>query len=247
MAAWANFPVAKVLRDWISEGLDTALKEGSKRADSKEEEKLFVRFGELVKANLTAPEIDLGLAVQAHSTKSPNASPMVILYGMGVQNGREFERLVREAATKIKVGENVKVSFDVTKAADGTPIHQMSRPTDDKNAAMVKRFGKPSLFFAFRQDAILASFGEHGLEQLRRAIEGFSDASAAGSTEPFSMVIHLASLAGLAETNEAEFRQAISEVFKGDGPKRDRVSLSLKGEGDGIRLRLASTFRPSRC
>jgi hypothetical protein len=239
MAAWANFPVSKVLRDWISEGVEKALKEGLKKVDSKEDEKLFARFGELVKSNLTAPEIDLGLAVQVPSATSPNTSHIVILSGMRVQDGREFERLVREAAAKIKPGENVKLTFDVTKAADGTPIHQVSGPVDDKNAEMAKRFGKASLFFAFRQDAILASFGENGLEPLRRAIERSSDAPAAGSTEPISMVIHLASLGAFAEKNEEEFRRAISDVFRGDGAKRDRVYLGLKGEDDGIRLRLA--------
>ena len=56
-------------------------------------------------------------------------SHFVILGGMRVQDGRAFERLVREAVEQDpKPDEGVKVTFDVAKAADGTAIHQMTGP-----------------------------------------------------------------------------------------------------------------------
>ena len=46
-------------------------------------------------------------------------------------------------------------------------------------------------------------------------------------------------LGDFADENQEEFRKAAAQVFQGEDARRDRVSLSLKGEGDGIRLRLA--------
>ncbi len=158
---------------------------------------------------------------------------------MAVQNGGEFEKLVREAAAKIKPAENVKIAFDVAKAADGTAIHQMSGPADDKDSPVAKHFGKASLFFAFRGDAVLASFGEAGLASLRQALEGFSDAPASGVTEPVAAVLRVSRLGAFAEQNQEGFGKAVAEVFPGDAPKHDRVYLALKGEGDEVRLRLA--------
>src|SRR5205823_3263022 len=148
--------------------------EGLKKVDSAEEKKLYTRLAELVKSNLTAPEIDLGVWIQGPAPAGEAADHFVILSGMRLQDGREFERLVREAAAKVKTSEGVKVAFDVAKAGDGTSIHQISGPFNEKDedaAKLVKHLGKASLFFAFRRDAILASFGEAGLAPLRRALE----------------------------------------------------------------------------
>lgn len=95
------------------------------------------------------------------------------------------------------------------------------------------------MFVAFRQDAIVASFGEDGLDSLLKALEKSSDAPATASDGPIAMVIRVASLGEFADKDREAFRKAAADAFPGEGPKRDRVALDLKGEGDGIRLRLA--------
>ncbi len=158
---------------------------------------------------------------------------------MTVQKGGEFERLVREAATTIKPDDKVKVTFDVAKAADGTAIHQMSGPFDEKDADLTKHFGKASLLFAFREDAILFSFGEDGLPPLRKAMAALSNPAASELDEPVAILMHVANAGAFAETNQETFRRAAAEVLQGANAKRDRIHFGLKGEGDTIRLRLA--------
>ena len=239
VAFWASFPMAKELRDMVSEAVEEAMKDGLKKAESKEEKKLFARFGELIKSTLNAPDFDIALAIQ-RSKKAGQGDPRLVLFSaMRLQDGREFERLVREAVTQVKPAEGVKVTFDVAKAADGTAIHQLTGPMKDQDAKLVKLFGKPSLYFAFREDAMLAGFGEDGLASLQRALDGPAAPAGAASVGPVALVARVSGLGDLADEKQEEFRKAAAQVFHGEDAKHDRISLSLKGEGDGIRLRLA--------
>jgi hypothetical protein len=162
-----------------------------------------------------------------------------MLGGMSLRDGREFDRLLRDAVAQIRPDQGVKVTFDVAKAADGTAIHQVTGPFDEKDEDMAKHFGKASLFFALRGDALLVSFGEDSMAPLRRAIEGFSAPGASGSEGPVALVARAAALGDLAGENQEALRRAAAEVFRDEAVKRDRISLGLKGEGDAIRLRLA--------
>jgi hypothetical protein len=240
MAGWASIPVAKELRDMISEGIETAHKAGLSKVDSEEEKKLYTRLGELVKTSLNAPELDLGMAVEATSTKDPVAPRFVLRGGMTVEKGRDFEGLFRDAAKTVKPGENVKVNFDVAKAADGTAIHQITGPSDPKkDADVAKRFGKASLYLAFREDAILFSFGEDALAPLQKTLEGFLRPVAPELDEPVAVLMHFANVGVLADKDPEKIRRAAAEVFKGANAGRDRIHLGLKGEGDEVRIRLA--------
>ena len=239
VAFWASFPMAKELRESLSGAFEEALKDGLKKADSEEEKKLFARFGELIKSTLNAPDFDIALAIQ-RSKKAGEGNPRLVLFSaMRLQDGREFERLVREAVTKVKAAEGAKVTFDVAKAADGTAIHQMTSPIDEKDANVVKQFGKPSLYFAFRADAMLAAFGEDGRMSLQRALEEPAAPPRSPSVGPVALVARVSGLGDFADEKQEEFRKAAAQVFRGEDAKHDRISLSLKGEGEGIRLRLA--------
>jgi DnaJ-domain-containing protein 1 len=240
MAFWGRIPTSKEIGDAMSQGLDKAAEKSLKEAKSDEQKKLLTRLKELLKSNLNEPELDFGFAIQRAAAADPGAPRFVMLSGMKVRNGRELERLARDAATQIKPGdEEAKLSFDVARAADGTAIHQMTGPVDQKNPEMAKHFGKASLFFAFRDDAVLATFGESGLASLQRAIEEFSKAPASGSDGPVAATVRVAVLGEFAEKDQEALRRASTEAFKGQAQPRDRVSLGLKGEGDEIRLRLA--------
>ena len=219
IGAWANLPVAQELRGGISNAFDQAMKVSLRAGGSEEEKKFFTRLGEFLKPNWTAPDIDLGFAIQETSPAGPGAPGFVMLGGMKVQNGREFERLIREGAAKNGMGKDVKMTFDVAKAPDGTAIHQANAPFGKDDAELAKRFGKATFFFAFRDDAVLASFGESGLAPLQRVIERFSSPRAAGWDEPVSVVIHAASLGRFAAKDEDEFRRATADVFRGDFDK----------------------------
>ncbi|MGP0062602.1 MAG: hypothetical protein ACLQGP_03230 [Isosphaeraceae bacterium] len=239
IAAWATLPVPKELRDVLSGLLDKAMKDNLKKAKTDEEKTFATRLGEHLKTALAAPDIDLGMAIHAPSATKKSVSHLVLLGGMSVPNAQDFLGLVRDSAGKVKLGDNVKMTFDVAKAADGTAIHQLSGPTVANDAGM-KKFGNASLFFAVRQGTFLYSFGEDGLEPLRQAIEKSKEALAAGPAQPIAIAIRLTGLVDFAEKNDEEaFRRAISEVFPGDGAKRDRFVFGVKGDGNGVQVRLS--------
>jgi hypothetical protein len=239
MNAWASLPIAKEVRDALSDVFDQATKVALERLQSDEEKKLFTRLGEVIKSTLYGPEIDLGLVVEGTSPTGAGAPGFVMVAGIKTQKGREFEQLIREAAKKINAGDVVKVTFDVAKAADGTAIHQFSAPFGKDDAEVARLFGKGTLNFAFRQDAVLASFGESGLASLRRTIEEFATPHASEGEAPVSAEIRVASLGAFDQKANGELRQAIADVFRGENAKRDRLHLSLKGDGGTLRLRLA--------
>jgi hypothetical protein len=240
MAGWASIPVAKELRYMIAEGFETAHKAGLSKVDSEDEKKLYTRLGELVKTSLNAPELDLGMALEATSTKDPATPQFVLRGGMTVEKGRDFEGLFRDAAKTVNPGENVKVNLDVAKAADGTAIHQITGPSDSKkDADATKRFGKASLYLAFREDAILFSFGEDALAPLQKTLEGLLKPVAPELDEPVAVLMHFANVGALAEKDPEKIRRAAAEAFKGANAGRDRIHLGLKGEGDEVRIRLA--------
>ncbi len=239
LAAWARVPVPKEFGDMMSQNFDRQMKPALEKLDSPEQKKLLTRFTELMKSNLNAPEIDLGLAIQRSSRSGPGNPRFAMLGGMSLRDGPEVERLIRDAVEHLPPEQGFKVKFDVEKAANGTAIHQMTGPFDEKDPDMARNFGKASLYFAFRADAVLVSFGEDGPTALRRALEQPAAPPGSRSIGPVAVVARVATLGELAGENQEALRRAAAEVFKGDGAKRDRISLGIKGEGDGLRLRLA--------
>jgi hypothetical protein len=192
-----------------------------------------------MKSQIDAPEVDLGVSLQAAPPAGSGDRHLVLLAGLRLQDGREFERLFRDAIAQAKPPENVKLTFGVAKSVDGTAIHQLTGLAGQDDPKLAKTFGKPSLFFSFRQDAVVGAFGEDGLAALRRVLDGVSAPARTESDGPIAIVVHMAGLGTLVDENQEALRRAVAEVFKGDGPRRDRLAYTLKGEGDGIRLRVA--------
>jgi hypothetical protein len=239
MAFWADIPLAKEVREIFARGFDEGFNKGVKDVKSDEQKKLLQRFGELLKSNLDAPEVDLGIAIQQSAAAGQGDRHFQIVAGMRLKDGREFDRLVREAIAKNPPEKGFKVDFDVSKAADGTAIHEMTGPFKDEDADLVKQFGKGSLAFAFRPDAVLFVFGEGSKDALRRALDDSSSTPAAKSDGPAGISVRMATLGAFAEKNQEALRKATAEVFKGEAAKHDRIFIGLTGEGDGIRFRVA--------
>ena len=246
LGAWISVPMAKDLRDAFSEGFESLRKADLPEIATEDQKKLFNRFVDLAKSELSAPELDYGLAVRQSAAAGGKTPHYVIVGGMKVKDGRAFDRLLRDGLAQIKMEKGRKLTLDVAKAADGSPIHQMTKPydKDDKNDANVSRlFGEASLSFAFREDAILFAFGEDGVKSLRTVIEGLSSPAPAGHgpVEPVAVMARVSGLGDLGENGDErkKFKEAATQVFQGEDAKRDRASLVLGGEGDGIRLRLA--------
>lgn len=247
LAFWASFPVAKEFREGIVQGIDASTKAGLDKVTTDAQKKLFTRFVDLLKANIGASEFDYGIAFGRQEKDGKKAPHFSIVFGMKVQDGRAFDKLIRDAIEQEKPDKGMKVEFDVAKAGDGTGIHRLSGPfneKDPKEANMLKTFGKgSSLAFAFRDDAIFLVFGEESVAAVRSAVEGYAAnrPAAAGPGAPIAGVVRLADFGVFADDEGAResFRRASEAAFGGDAAKKDRFSVVLKGEGDGVRLRVS--------
>ncbi len=238
IAFWADLPLAKELRDVLASGFDQGFKESLKQVKSDEQKKLLERFGELMKSNLDAPEVDLGVAVRPSVPAGPDGARFVILAGMKVKDSKEFDRLFRDAVNQIKPEESFKVQLDVAKAADGTAIHQITGPFDEKDARIAKQFGKASLSVSFRADTVLIAFGQDGTDVLRK-LDASATAPAARSDGLAALSLRMAALGMLPDKDQEKLRRAVDEVFKGQTVKHDRIFLAVTGEGEGLHLRVA--------
>ena len=172
------------------------------------------------------------------------AAHYTMLAGLKVRNGKDFDRWFRDSVAQVNLGEKgFQVTLDAAKAADGTAIHQVSGPFDKNDANMARVLGKATLAFAFRDDAIVGAFGEDAAAAVRKAVEGLSvpPPPDAGAVEPVALVARLSGFDAFPdEEKEREaYRHASAEAFRGEAAKQDRVSLTLKGDGDAIRFRLA--------
>jgi hypothetical protein len=237
---WASLPLAKEFRDVIGSGFDEGFKKGLNQATSDEQKKLLERLGELIKANLTAPDLDFGLAIRPSAPAGQGEPHLLVVAGMRLQDGREFERLAREAVEKVKPEGGYKVTFDVAKAKDGTAIHEVTGPFKNEDAEFVRQFGKSSLALAFRADEVLIAFGEESTNALRRTLDEPSTPPASSSGGPVGLAVRTATLGQFIGKNSDASRRATADVFHGDAVKHDRIILGLTGHGDGIRLRVAA-------
>jgi hypothetical protein len=95
LAAWGRIPMAKEFGDMMSRKLDEETKRGLEKLDSPERKKLLTRFNALVKSNLNAPELDLGLAIRRAAPTGAGASHIVILGGRADPTRRRREGDVR--------------------------------------------------------------------------------------------------------------------------------------------------------
>jgi hypothetical protein len=113
---------------------------------------------------VTAPNGNPTLFVlQSRAYAFLSVSHVVVLGGLKVRDGGEFDRLVRDAALRVSPKDSVKITLDVAKAADGTAIHQMLGPMGENDPELARQFGKVSLFVAARDDAVLYKHAALGL------------------------------------------------------------------------------------
>lgn len=241
----ARFPLSKELGESFSRILDDGIKANEGRLKNDGEKDVFRRFNDLIKAALSAPDLDLGMAIRNGKPAGAGASKFLMQFGVSLPDSAAAERLARDAVKKFELEKGFKIDFDVAKTDDGTAIHRMTVPYDEKDKEdeyLLKTFGKASLYFAFPKGALVAAFGEDAQEPLRRLVADVSPPAPTGGLDgPGAATIRLAGLADMAETDKErdEFRKAAENTFKGKDAKRDRAALVIKGAGDGIRLRLA--------
>ena len=131
-----------------------------------------------------------------------------------------------------------KKGFRPSSTSPGRPTAPRSTsrgPFGKDDANVVRIFGKAKLAVAFRGDAIVGAFGEHAVGSVRKAVEGLSPPAApeSGAVGPVALVARLSGFDAFPD-NEKEARRTARRRPRrsaGEDAKKDRFSMSLKGEG----------------
>ena len=187
LAAWVSLPVPKELRDVLAELIDKSRKDEEAKAKTDIEKAFAGKVSEILKQNFTAGEVDLGLALQGpHKTPSGQVF-FGLIGGIEVKDGKQFERLARDAFAKQPPDTDFKVTFDAAKGEDSTPIHQLVIPESKLDADMVKKMGKSPVYFAFPGNAVVVSLGEGGLKAIQQGLGKLAKEPAGVSTEPAAL------------------------------------------------------------
>jgi len=239
LAAWVSLPIPKELRDVLAELIDQNRKDEEAKAKTDVEKAFAGKVSEILKQNFTAGEVDLGFALQGPYNTSSGAVLFGLIGGVEVKDGKEFERLARDALANQPPDPDVKVTFDVAKGDDGTPVHQLVIAESKLDADMLKKMGKSPVFFAFPRNAVVVSLGEGGVKAIQQGLGKIAREPPGVSTEPAALHSRLSLLGELADQNPDAVRKIAGDVFQGANASRDGLRLSFKSQEQAIRLQLA--------
>ncbi len=240
MAVWMSLPIVDELRKPMSEAFENARRDAAEKLETPEDREIVQSLGEAIRPTLTADSIDFGLAFQGPFPTSGGKPSIVGVLGLQLVNGKTLDRVLREAVKKSPPKDGAEFTLDFAKAADGTPIHRLTGPINkDDN---LEAFGaKPAAFFALRDDVALVTFGENGQNVLETSLASVGQASRP-TDPPVAAMIQASRLPDLPNTNPDAAKAAVdaaAKVFAGPDAKHDRFRLSLRGDGNALRLRMS--------
>lgn len=236
MAGWLSVPVPKPFRERLGQSIEESRKEALAKAKTDDDKALINLMVDALKPTILSEATDLGLAVQGPiaGAKGPKYQ---IVGGSQLVDGLKVEAAVREAIKKAKPENDVEITLDFAKTADGTAVHKVKGKLDDDGA---RSFGADAaLYVAFKNDGIYVVFGEEGPQTLSKVIAAAKPATG-GTPVPMELVARVAKLGSMAPDADqrATAEKAAAEIFKGGNAGKDQVRMLMRGEGDSLRLRL---------
>ena len=214
------------LRKPLSEVIDELVKKGLAEAQEKGQREAAEAFLKAVLPTLKAGELDAGFSLHGPGPKGLYA----VVIGLKVQRGEDIEKAVRDALEKVPAKDREKVKLDVAKVG-GVNIHS-AVPDDKGDENARKTLGDdPTVYFAFRDDAILLARGEGALDALKEAATATPKAGATVQLEA-----SLSRLSTGASNQLPGAADAAKKAFK-DG-KKDKIRLVLEG-GPSLTVKLS--------
>jgi hypothetical protein len=225
-----HFPVAPELRA----ALDKAMEEGFQNA--LKEEKSFAKKAMAEKAYaVLAPTLKSDVFDLFGTLSGPHEDgKYTMLAGLRVKNGQEIEQLLKNLLNDMPEKDRANVQVDAAKIGD-LSVHKLKFPDNDGDASHM--FGKSEGFVVFHKDYILLAVGQHGLEDLKKAVPLVGTGSGSGQGAPLQLVLHVGRLVQF-EKEEAKRNRALAlakTVFTGEG--QDVIQLLWTGD-TSMRLRL---------
>jgi hypothetical protein len=222
-----NAALPEQLRKSLSDAVDDGVKKGLAEAAAKGQRAASEAVVKALLPTLKAGELDAGFDL-----RGPGAKDLyTMVMGVKVKEGGEIEKLVRNAIKSLPEKDQEKVKFDVAKAGD-VGIHRLI-PDEGLTEENSKRmFGeKPEVYFAFRDDALLAAIGSDGLAVLKEVVAARPKAGAMLQMEA-SMNRLVASMT----KDHPAAPDVAKKAFK-DG-KKDKVRFVVEG-GKALTIKIS--------
>ncbi len=224
--AVVNIALPEGLRKPLSNVIDELVEKGLAEAGQKGQREAAEALVKAVLPTLKAGELDAGFTLDGPGRKGFYA----IVIGLKVRDGDEIEKAVKDALKKAPEKDREKVKLDVDKAG-GVNIHSVV-PDEKEDENSTKMLGKnPTVYFAFRDDAILLARGEGALDALKEALTSKPKVGAVARLE-----VSMSRLSAGANSQFPGAGDAAKKAFK-DG-KKDKVRFAVEG-GKALTVKLS--------
>jgi hypothetical protein len=216
-------PLAKALVDVIDEARAMALGSIQDGAKKQQVDALFNALMPTFKSS----DFDGALVVTS------NGKNLTLLTASKVKDGTALGKTVRELVTAKDIPPEVRnnIKFDVATVGKTSVCKvQLPLPADDHATKLAGLFGEPTLYVAFRNDALFLSFGKDGLEAIKAAIP--VQASAVGP-----MLYYEVDVARLISLIHPEQADKVKKIFPGG--QGGTIRFSAEG-GPALTIRLST-------
>ncbi len=222
-----NVALPENLRKSLSDAVDDGVKKGLAEAAAKGQREAAEALVKALLPTLKAGELDAGFDL-----RGPGAKDLyTLVIGVKVKEGGEIEKLVRNAIKSLPEKDQKKVEFDTVKAGD-VSIHRFTPDAAAAEENSKRMFGdNPEVYFAFRDDALLAAIGSDGLAALKEVLAAKPKAGAT-----FQMEASLSRFEALLAKDVPAAPDAAKKAFK-DG-KKDKVRFALEG-GKALTIKIS--------
>jgi hypothetical protein len=226
-----HVPVADELRRELVQLFTRGVEEGLKNEKDPQRRALAKKLHAALLPTLEAGVIDFGAALLG---PRGDDKKFVGVLGVKVAEGKKLEEVFLELVKLLPAEEKGRVKLAQAEAG-GVKVHVIQAGKSLPDAQAEKVFGPFHFVLAFRDDVLLVTMGEHGLEVMKETIAAL-DRPAAGAAPPVQLELAVARVALLNLEERERIEQALAKAFPGGPQGRDRVRVTLQG-GDALRLR----------
>jgi hypothetical protein len=118
-----------------------------------------------------APSFEEGLVDVAVTLHGPVSKLYCGVYGIRLKNGKKIEEQIKKAVAALPEDKRDRVKFDVEKAS-GFAIHSIQ--LESSEFPIEKIFGPGLMHIGFRDDAMVAAFGENAAKAVGESLSSLS-------------------------------------------------------------------------
>jgi len=238
MAGAVSVPLGKGLRDLIGQTIDQGKEKAlaDPKAADPAARKIVEQIADTLRATLTAESIDAALTIQPPATSTGKYTAVM---AMAMKGGKVLDSALRDAIKSAPAEDRKNFTADIGKTTNGTPIHKIVNTQPAANPTAAAAFGENIVFAAFGDTVAAFAVGTDGQSAINRAFEPAANGGKAPQIEAYMAASRMAAFADTPAERDA-MQAAAADVFAGKGARKDRISMTIRGEGESMTLRIGS-------